>query len=211
MSYLVHRRIHTGVMPYKCTACDKSFRYKVSQRSHKCPANPSGTVINHDSPEQSSPKAQDTIANQSTTSTEIFSSPEYSIKLLTGNMELGNVNVCASNEFVSNNFNVNVLCPAMEINTQNLQIVQQDQNTPVASEVQTTQSTSDQGFDRGNLFYTKYKWLIGNKREKIYIFFYVSNFFCLFYLGISLACAKCFILYTLTLKIQHFCTNKTRL
>ena len=25
-------------MPYKCTACGKSFRYKVSQRTHKCPA-----------------------------------------------------------------------------------------------------------------------------------------------------------------------------
>lgn len=23
-------------MPYKCTFCDKSFRYKVSQRTHKC-------------------------------------------------------------------------------------------------------------------------------------------------------------------------------
>lgn len=32
-------------MPYKCTACDKSFRYKVSQRSHKCTANPPGTVV----------------------------------------------------------------------------------------------------------------------------------------------------------------------
>lgn len=38
-------RIHTGVMPYKCTACNKSFRYKVSQRSHKCPVNPPGSVI----------------------------------------------------------------------------------------------------------------------------------------------------------------------
>lgn len=32
-------------MPYKCTACDKSFRYKVSQRSHKCLMNPPGNVV----------------------------------------------------------------------------------------------------------------------------------------------------------------------
>lgn len=32
-------------MPYKCNACEKSFRYKVSQRTHKCLAQPPGTVI----------------------------------------------------------------------------------------------------------------------------------------------------------------------
>lgn len=32
-------------MPYCCTACNKSFRYKVSQRTHKCTAQPPGTVI----------------------------------------------------------------------------------------------------------------------------------------------------------------------
>lgn len=40
-----HERAQTGVMPYKCTACDKSFRYKVSQRTHKCTAQPPGMVI----------------------------------------------------------------------------------------------------------------------------------------------------------------------
>lgn len=33
---MVHQRIHNGSLPYKCTECGKCFRYKVSQRSHKC-------------------------------------------------------------------------------------------------------------------------------------------------------------------------------
>lgn len=32
-------------MPYQCTACNKRFRYKISQRTHKCSANPPGVVV----------------------------------------------------------------------------------------------------------------------------------------------------------------------
>lgn len=32
-------------MPYKCTACNKNFRYKVSQRTHKCTSEANGSTI----------------------------------------------------------------------------------------------------------------------------------------------------------------------
>lgn len=33
-------------MPYKCNVCNKSFRYKVSQKSHKCSANNTESLKN---------------------------------------------------------------------------------------------------------------------------------------------------------------------
>ena len=32
----MHRRIHTGALPYSCDSCGRKFRYKVTQRTHKC-------------------------------------------------------------------------------------------------------------------------------------------------------------------------------
>lgn len=61
-------------MPYKCNICDKSFRYKVSQRSHKC--------TGPQSPAQSEGNSSDLVIKSAETGTEIYSGTNYSIKLM---------------------------------------------------------------------------------------------------------------------------------
>ena len=40
----MHRRIHTGALPYSCDSCGRKFRYKVTQRTHKCAGGGAGGV-----------------------------------------------------------------------------------------------------------------------------------------------------------------------
>lgn len=68
---MVHQRIHNGSLPYKCTECGKCFRYKVSQRSHKC----SGVLVKQPGEliqklmQNSLILPQSTVATATTTST----------------------------------------------------------------------------------------------------------------------------------------------
>lgn len=67
-------------MPYKCNICDKSFRYKVSQRSHKC--------VGPQSPQS---EGNSDVANQAPeTSAEIYSGANYSIKLMDTSVDIPN-------------------------------------------------------------------------------------------------------------------------
>lgn len=76
-------------MPYKCNICDKSFRYKVSQRSHKC--------TGPQSPQ--SEESSDVAIKNSEAGTEIYNGANYSIKLMdpTINISDGNFQIVAPN------------------------------------------------------------------------------------------------------------------
>lgn len=70
------------MMPYKCNVCDKSFRYKVSQRSHKCtgPQSPQGET------------SSDLAGAKSSEGTEIYNGANYSIKLMDPTISIANGN-----------------------------------------------------------------------------------------------------------------------
>lgn len=71
------------MMPYKCNVCDKSFRYKVSQRSHKCtgPQSPQGEG-----------NSSDAAATTAEAGTEIYNGANYSIKLMDPTISIPNEN-----------------------------------------------------------------------------------------------------------------------
>ena len=56
------------MMPYVCEYCNKKFRYKVTQRTHKCPNRPANASIETGSPimpEGSQPLDQQTQQSRS--------------------------------------------------------------------------------------------------------------------------------------------------
>lgn len=79
-------------MPYKCNICDKSFRYKVSQRSHKCtgPQSP-----------QAEGNSSDAAGTTTEAGTEIYNGANYSIKLMDPTISIPNANF----QIVSPNIN----------------------------------------------------------------------------------------------------------
>lgn len=101
---MVHQRIHNGSLPYKCTECGKCFRYKVSQRSHKC----SGVLVKQPGEliqklmQNSLILPQSTVATATTTST--------ATEATTDTMTINNVtnnNDCIDSITTNGNINVN--------------------------------------------------------------------------------------------------------
>lgn len=126
-------------MPYKCTACDKSFRYKVSQRSHKCPMNPPGSVVRI-------VESSEKIQKQETITSAVNLNNEPVKCIMSVDYNTGNIN------FIQNDHNSEIKVMYLENNgiQKNLQnniVVVGDENSMSQSIKKTEKNVEDVGTD----------------------------------------------------------------
>lgn len=126
-------------MPYKCTACDKSFRYKVSQRSHKCPMNPPGSVVRI-------VESSEKIQKQETITSAVNLNNEPVKCIMSVDYNTGNIN------FIQNDHNSEIKVMYLENNgiQKNLQnniVVVGDENSMSQTIKKTEKNVEDVGTD----------------------------------------------------------------